>query len=170
MSELEYSIRKLDEAHSKNSFDSGILQLNHYLVCQARQDIKRCVAVVYILGKLHSNDVIGYYTLSATNIELKNLSEQEAKKLPRYPLLPATLIGRLAVDKEYQCKGIGRLLLVHALRMSLENSGKVASMAVVVDAKDDQTAQFYQHFGFLSFSDTPGKLYLPMGTVGKMGF
>lgn len=170
MNELKYSIRKLDSKHNKTSFNSGIPQLDRYLAQQAGQDMKRHIAIAYVLSELSSNDIMGYYTLSATSIELKNLPEQEIKKLPRYPLLPATLIGRLAVDTKFQGQGIGQLLLIHALKVSLENSNNIASLAVIVDAKNDKAAQFYQHFGFIQFSDTLDKLFLPMETIRKMNF
>lgn len=170
MDKSKYSVEKLDKEHNRTSFNSGISELDHYLATQAGQDMKRHVAITYVLIEPPSNEVIGYHTLSATSIELKNLSEQEIKKLPRYPLLPATLIGRLAVDENYQGKGIGQLLLIHALKISLENSNKIASLAIIVDAKNDKAAQFYQHFGFLQFFDIPNKLYLPMETIKKMNF
>jgi GNAT superfamily N-acetyltransferase len=166
----EYSIGKLDTQHNKASFNSGVQPLDRYLAQHAGQDTKRHVAITYALSKLHSNDVIGYHTLSATSLELKNLSEQEIKRLPRYPMLPATLIGRLAVDKNYQGLGLGQLLLTHALKVSLENSDKIASLAVIVDAKNDNARRFYQYFGFLQFFEIPNKLYLPMETIKKMKF
>lgn len=130
--------------------------------------MKRNIAITYVLTESGFDDVIGYYTLSSANIELKNLSEQEIKKLPRYPLLPATLIGRLAVDIKYQKKRIGELLLVHALKTSLETSKKIASVAVIVDAKNDTAAEFYKHFGFTRFPSAPSKLYLLIQTIEKL--
>ena len=163
-----YTTGKLEKHHNKVSFDCDIPQLNKYISEQAGQDMKRNMAITYVLTELDSDDVIGYYTLSSANIELKNLSEQEIKKLPRYPLLPATLIGRLAVDIKYQGKGIGELLLIHALKISLETSSKIAAAAVIVDAKNDRAAQFYQHFGFIRFPSAPSKLYLLIETVRKL--
>lgn len=165
-----YIFTKLAKEHNKASFDCGIPQLNQYIAEQAGQDMKRHVAITYVLSEQFSDEIMGYHTLSATNIELKNLSNQEMKKLPRYPLLPATLIGRLAIDIKYQKKGIGQLVLMHALKLSLENSNQIASMATIVEAKNDKAIQFYKHFGFSQFPDTPNKLYLSMGTVLKMGF
>jgi predicted GNAT family N-acyltransferase len=171
MAELKYTIRRLDsKEHNKTSFNCGIQELDRYFTEQAGQDMRRHIAVTYVLNELSSNDIIGYHTLSATSIELKNLSEQEIKKLPRYPLLPATLIGRLAIDTKYQGQGMGQLLLIHALKISLETSRNVASLAVIVDAKNDKAAQFYQHFGFIQFSDKADKLFLPLETIRKMNF
>ena len=170
MNEFEYIVRKLDNKHNRTAFNSGVAPLDRYLIQQAGQDMKRHVAITYVLSELNSYEIIGYYTLSAISIELKNLPEQEIKKFPRYPLLPATLLGRLAIDKKYQRKGMGEFLLIHALKVSLENSEKIASMAVIVDAKNDAAAQFYQRHGFANFSDTSDKLFLLMETIRKMNF
>lgn len=170
MDELKYSIEKLSRNYHKTAFNSGIQPLDNYLAQQAGQDMKRQVAVTYVLCEPPSTEIMGYHTLSATSIELKNLSAPEIKSLPRYPLLPATLIGRLAVDEKHQGKGIGQLLLLHALKVSFRNSEQIVSLAVIVDAKNDKAVQFYQHFGFFQFSNTPNKLYLPMSTIRKMNF
>jgi GNAT superfamily N-acetyltransferase len=170
MAESNYSIVKLCKSHNKTAFNSGVAPLDQYLAKQAGQDMKRQAAVTYVLSELSSNNIIGYHTLSATSIELTNFSEPEVKKLPRYPLLPATLVGRLAVDEKYHGKGIGQLLLINALKISLENSHHIAALAVIVDAKNAKASQFYQHFGFIPFSTTHNKLYLPMETIRKINW
>ena len=83
------------------------------------------------------------------------------ERLPRYPLIPATLLGRLAVDHRYQGQGIGEFLLVDALRRTLLQSAQIAAAAVVVEAIDPRSARFYQHFGFLLFPSTEGRLFVP---------
>jgi predicted GNAT family N-acyltransferase len=170
MDESKYVIEKLNGDHHRGFFNSGVHQLDDYLTKQAGQDMKRHVAITYVLTELPSSNVIGYHTLSSTSIELKNLPEKEIKRLPRYPLLPATLIGRLAVDENHQGKSIGQFLLIHALKVSLENSNTIASLAVIVDAKNNNSSKFYQYFGFIKFSDIQDKLYLPMETIKKMNF
>jgi predicted GNAT family N-acyltransferase len=90
-----------------------------------------------------------------------------AKKLPKYPLVPATLLGRLAVDVRLRGKGAGEHLLMDALRRALEASREVASVAVVVDAKDDSAVSFYRRYGFIGFADQPRRLFLPMAVIEK---
>ncbi len=143
--------------------------LDRYLKQQASQDAKRRVAVPYVLVSA-DNRIAGYYTLSATNISLKDLPDALVKqlKLPRYPAIGATLIGRLARDLSFSGLGIGELLLVDALKISLVMSKKIASVAVVVDAKDEHAARFYSSFGFIAFLETANRLFLKMETIEQL--
>src|SRR5581483_8766115 len=100
-------------------------------------------------------------------VRLEDLPDQAAKKLPRCPLLPATLIGRLAVASACRGRSLGRLLLVDALQRSLRNTAEVASVGVVVDAKDETARAFYIHHEFLSLLSDPNRLFLPMATIEK---
>ena len=86
----------------------------------------------------------------------------------RYPLVPATLLGRLAVDRRRRGKGFGETLLVDALRRSWRLSKQIGSVAVVVDAKDQQAKAFYEHFGFMSLPDQDRRLFLLMSTIRKL--
>nr|WP_254445241.1 GNAT family N-acetyltransferase [Anabaena sp. UHCC 0204] len=87
-------------------------------------------------------------------------------KLPKYPQLPATLLGRLAVDKNHRQKGLGEMLLMDALYRSFHN--EIATIAVVVDAKDDKARSFYEHYQFIGFPDYSHRLFLMMETIAKM--
>ena len=123
---------------------------------------------MYVL--LAEDRLAGYYTLSADNIDSGDLAEGIVTQLnlPRYPYIGATLIGRLARDLVYKGQGVGELLLVDALQKSLYMSRKIASAAVVVDAKDEKAHQFYVDFGFIPFPDSKKKrLFLPMSTIEK---
>jgi predicted GNAT family N-acyltransferase len=142
--------------------------LDKYLKERATQDIDRRAAAVYIL--LAEDRIAGYYTLSADNIDSRDLPGGIVTQLnlPRYPYIGATLIGRLARDLSYKGRGVGELLLVDALQKSLSMSRNIASAAVVVDAKDEKAHQFYADFGFIPFPDSKkNRLFLPMATIGK---
>lgn len=154
--------------HDRATFSSGQPGLDAYLQRQVSQDQKRNVAAVFILRDEASSQVLGYYTLSAYSIELSQVEEALAKRLPRYPLLPATLLGRLAVDGAAQGQGLGALLLMDALRRSLQTTEQIASIAVVAEAIDEGAARFYGKYGFVPFGQEPLKLYLPMQTVAKL--
>lgn len=91
-----------------------------------------------------------------------------AKKLPRYPQLPVTLIGRLAVDLRLKGQGAGAFLLMEALHRSLTHSEQIAAMAVVVDAKDGAAVSFYRHFDFQPRQRNARRMYLPMKTVAAL--
>jgi GNAT superfamily N-acetyltransferase len=91
-----------------------------------------------------------------------------AKRLPRYPTLPAFLVGRLAVDRRYQGQGIGRRLLMSALGRSLELRTQIGAIGVIVDAKDDAARAFYEHYDFQRFEDNPYRLILSMKTMEQL--
>lgn len=154
--------------HNRASFKCGQDDLDRYLHSQATQDIKKRVATVFVLVDYPNSNVLAYYTLSSYSIELVELDNALAKSLPKYPLLPATLLGRLAVDVNYQGKGLGGVVLVDALKRSLAATVQVASVAVVIDALNERAASFYQKYGFQQFKQYPLKLYLPMQSVAQL--
>lgn len=116
-----------------------------------------------MLSERNSPNIIGYYTLSATSIAPVSLPPELARKYGRYGVLPATLLGRLAVDVRHRGKGMGVLLLYNAVRRTLRSG--IASMAVVVDAIDENAVAFYERYGFRRFEDDPTRLYLPMSSI-----
>ncbi len=169
MSTPRFSVEVLEKRHQRDHFDCGSDALNRYIRTQARQEMERDVAIVYVLVP-HDQParIAGYYSLSATAVRLSEWPEPTRKKLPRYPLVPATLIGRLAVDQANRGLRLGERLLIDALRRSLTASQTVALVAVIVDAKDTAGVAFYLRYGFLPFPDQPLRLFLPMKTVAQL--
>jgi predicted GNAT family N-acyltransferase len=163
------TIEPLDSSrHHRSHFCCGQDTLDNYIRKQASQDLKKKVAIVFVLVDSANTEVIAYYTLSAYTIELVNLNESFAKQLPRYPLLPATLLGRLAVDSTYQGQHFGELMLIYALKKALLATAQIASLAVITEALDSRAANFYQKYGFQKFKQNPMKLYLPMKSVEEL--
>jgi predicted GNAT family N-acyltransferase len=109
--------------------------------------------------------VIGYYTLSAHAILRAELSDEQAKGIPRHDRIPAFLIGRLARDISVKRQGMGELLLMDAFARlaAVEASGR----AVVVDPIDDRAREFYAKYGFVPLGGATARLFLPMATVRK---
>ena len=165
--QADYRVESFDKHHDRSAFSCGVEPLDRYLREQAGQDARRRVAAPFVLCEGKSAEVVGYYTLSALSIDIGAWPEDVAKKLPKYPLVPATLLGRLAVDVRLRGKGAGEYLLMDALRRALDASRDVASVAVVVDAKDDNAASFYERYGFIRFMDQPGRLFLPMAVIER---
>lgn len=151
----------LSSTHSREDFSCGKEMLDNYIHKQAKQDVKRKVSACFIL----SDDEIkikGYYTLSNTSINRDLLPASVIKKLPpSYINLPATLLGRLAVDSSFKGQGIGTMILMDALKRSYDNLTTMASMAVIVDPLDEAAVAFYHHFGFILLPDS-GKMFIPM--------
>jgi predicted GNAT family N-acyltransferase len=154
--------------HIRSGFCCGEESLDTYIRKQASQDLKKRVSTVFVLIDDPEMDVLGYYTLSSYTVHIAALEESLAKRLPRYPALPATLLGRLAVDNDQKGKGFGALLLIDALKKSLGTATQVASIAVVVDALNEKALNFYIKYGFKPFNQEPIKLYLPMKSVEEL--
>jgi predicted GNAT family N-acyltransferase len=152
--------------HDRSNFDCGYEQLNHFIHHQASQEQKRMVSTTYVLVK--DKLVIGFYTLSATSIVANGLSKDISEKLPRYPILPATLLGRLAIATTSQNAGLGKILLFDALQRSYYNAQKIGSVAVIVEAKNNQVQKFYTNLGFNILSSNTLTMYYPMNKIKKL--
>jgi hypothetical protein len=154
--------------HDRASFRCGVEELDSYLHMQAAQDVRRKVAAAYVMvGRADPRVIAGYYTLSSFAVETAGLPEESQRKLPRYPLTPATLIGRLARDLRFP--GTGKYLLVDALKRIVLLSRQIGSAAVVVDVKDDKAMKFYLKNGFMPFRENTERLFLPMKTISALG-
>jgi predicted GNAT family N-acyltransferase len=124
------------------------------------------VATCFVLVAGDDPAPLGYYTLAATTIALAELPAVLAKRLPRYPLVPATLMGRLAIAAGLRRRRYGELLLLDAFGRALRS--EIASFAFVVDAKDEAAAAFYARYGFLPLTGHGGRLFVPMAEVAKI--
>lgn len=130
--------------------------------------MRRRISVTYVLSGTRPDEVAGYYSLAATSVGVHDLPPSVVKSLPRYPLIPATLLGRLAVATAYQRQGLGELLLLDALRRSYDTSAVIGAMAVIAHAKDDVAVRFYRRYDFQPFPDARRHLFLPMATIRRL--
>ena len=157
----------LGRQHDRLGFRCGIEPLDRYLQQIARKDIERKVAAAFVMvDEVAPATIIGYYTLSAFAVELTELPDELRKRLPRYPRLPATLLGRLARDERFP--GTGHLLLMDAVGRALHQSTEIASLAVVAEAKNEVALNFYRKFGFASLGQHPNRVFLPMRTIEQL--
>lgn len=161
----DFCIELLASHHHKAAFSCGNEQLDRYLQATATQDRKRNIAIPYVIYDKNRQKIIGYYTLSMSGINLEELPQDIAKKLPRYPIVGVNLIGRLAVSNDYRGDGWGKLLILDALHRSLSISKYTASFAVIVEAIDDNAVRFYQRFDFQTFPDRGFKLFRTMTNI-----
>jgi predicted GNAT family N-acyltransferase len=158
-------IEPLNLTHARMGFQCGVEALDRYLKKQAKQDIKRRISRVFVATKPDNpKAVIGYYTLSTLSIELNQLPDNLARKLPKHPV-PAALIGRLAISSAAQGQGVGKLLLADAIKRTLAVSDQIAIYAMVVDAISDNAKEFYEQFGFTRLSDDSPRLFLPLKSI-----
>jgi hypothetical protein len=164
---IAYRFEPLTKQHDRAGFCSASPALNTYLQQLARKDTERRVAASFVMVEESAPaTIVGYYTLSAFTVEAAELPEKMQKKLPRYPRLPATLLGRLARDERFP--GTGLLLLLDALARAHRQSVQVASLAVVAEAKDDLALTFYRKFGFAPLGSYPNRVFLAMGTIEQL--
>jgi predicted GNAT family N-acyltransferase len=156
----------LDEEHDRAGFTCGVESLDRYLKTQASQDVRRKANAVFVLsGRDEPGCILGYYTLCAMALSQGDVPEAARKHIPRYPLVSATLIGRLAVAKERQGQRLGAVPLADALQRAFESASTVGSSMVVVDALDEPAAGFYAAHGFVRLPDSL-RLVLPMRLAG----
>jgi predicted GNAT family N-acyltransferase len=153
----------IDLGHDRTAFDCGVPALNEFLHKYAQQQSKKGVSTVYLLiDRREPKVILGFYSLSAAQVESARLSSAAQKKLPRYPI-PCFRMGRLACSAKHQGKGLGGILLGLAVERCMQARQQVAAYALLVDAKDEQAAEFYEHYGFTALQDMPLSLYLPLG-------
>jgi predicted GNAT family N-acyltransferase len=156
----------LDGAHDRESFSCGVESLDRYLKTQAGQDVRRKANAVFVLSEQREpTRILGYYTLCAMAIAQGEVPEAARKHIPRYPLVSATLIGRLAISKDRQGQRLGGVLLADALKRAFESASTVGSSMVVVDSLDESAASFYAAHGFVRLPDSL-RLVLPMRHAG----
>lgn len=165
MSNQPLDIVLLGKQHDRLSFSCGIPELDKYIKEQVSQDMKRMVAKVYVAAV--ENKVIGFFTLSASSISIEHLPTDIAKKLPKYTI-PATLIGRLAVDHSFQRKGVGEALMIDAIKRTRIIGSAIGVHSLVVDAKNDTAKSFYKHFGFKELANLDMRLFLPLHTISNL--
>jgi len=165
---VQWRVEPIQSSHGREAFSCGHVALDRYLQHHARQDARNQVAAVFVAVMPPDSTVLGFYSLSASSIDAADLPPDLAKKLPRYPHLPVTLLGRLAIDQPYKGQGLGQFLLLDALYRSLQAAAAIAAMAVVVDAKDAAAVAFYERYGFITLSAEEGRMFLPMKTVAAL--
>lgn len=160
---MAYRIGPLDAAINAANFQHSheSQSLDDYIRCYASQDVRRNITRVFVaIPENDPQQLAGFFTLSAGSVSCSSLPALLARKLPRYPV-PVALIGRLAVDKKFQGKGLGSILLADACQKISQASAVLAVAGVIVDAKDDEAISFYKHFGFVPLQGQADRMLLP---------
>ncbi len=160
----EWVIEPFGPEHERDAFCCGKASLDTFLRSLVSQYEKRRLGRTYVAVQPPAKIVRGYYTLACGAVSYDNLPPKAAKKLPRHPV-PAILLARLAVDQAAQGQGLGRRLLVDALRRCLSLAAQLGAHAVEVEAIDEQARTFYQKYGFVALQDNDQHLYLALVTI-----
>lgn len=149
--------------HDRAGFRCGVPALDDYLHIYAAQQNAKGISTVFVLvNDAAPRKILGFYTLSAAQVEVEQLSEADRKKLPRYPV-PCFRMGRLARSVDSRGAGLGELLMGCAVDRCLHARSLVGAYALLVDAKDEKAKAFYEKYGFVAYVDAPMSLYLPLG-------
>ena len=161
-------VEPLATIHNRAAFSSGDESLDRYFRTQAGQDTRHKANGVFVLtARTNNAEVLGYYTLCATALTPGDVPESVRRFLPRYPLVSATLLGRLAVSRHCQGQGLGALLLADGLKRVFASADTVGSSMLVVDALNAAAVAFYLKQGFVQLHDSQ-RLILPMRTIAKL--
>ena len=157
--------------HDRAAFACGNVRVDTYFRQSVSQDVKRGYAACYVLIEKSSTRIAGFYTLSSHSIPLNELAQDLARKLPRYPGVPAVLIGWLGRDAAFRGQRVGSLLLADAVARLA--ASPVGLHAICANAIDEAAIAFYRAHQFRVFASRPRSLYLPMTTavaaLGKPG-
>jgi predicted GNAT family N-acyltransferase len=152
--------------HDRAVFSCGEAALDDWFRFRAGQDEKRNVARVFVaIDDQHG--IVGFYSLSSFTLAITDLPPEHVKRLPRYDVIPAALIGRLARDTRVRGEGVGDILLADAVRRVIGASRSLAVFAIVVEATDEKAAAFYRDFGFASFPNHPLRLFIPASEAAE---
>lgn len=165
---LLFRLEPLGKQHDRDGFQCGVESLDAYLKTQASQDMRRKANAVFVLTPEGAHiRIAGYFTLCAYGVSPGAVPEAAQKYIPRYPVVSATLLGRLAVSTEIQGHGVGSILLARALAKAYEDAAVIGSSMVVVDAIDEKAAKFYQAHGFIPLPESM-RLVLPTRTIAGL--
>jgi GNAT superfamily N-acetyltransferase len=165
---IKWRIEKLASSHDRAAFDCGKQPLNDFIQKYAGQNQRLGVSQTYVAIRPGASRVEGYYAISSGAVLFATLPDETRKGLPRYPI-PVAHIGRLAVDKTVQGKGLGRVLLLDAMERILRAADFIGIHAIEVWAKDADTKRFYLKYGFVPLLDDRFHLYISIKAIGRLG-
>ncbi len=163
-----FEFHSLDKSFDRTQFECGSDELNSFIKSKARQNqsVGFNTTFVAIEPGDKAKRVLGFYSLSMGEIDLSSLPEEVLKKLPKHPV-PVARMGRLAVDDFAKGQGLGKLLLVDAMKRVQSASSSVGVYALLVDAKDDTAKSFYKKYGFIELVNELMTLFLPLTSFPK---
>jgi GNAT superfamily N-acetyltransferase len=166
--QAKWVIVPLSARHDRDFFDCGVPELNEFLKRYALQNQEKNISRTFVaLRPLQAGRIDGYFTLSCGSVEAAKLAPEDKKRLPRYPL-PVVHLGRLAVDRQAQGKGLGETLLMRALQQAAQAAPSIGIHSVEVCAFNEDAKRFYKKYGFKEFQDEPLHLYLPLAVVAGL--
>ena len=162
-----WSVVELGPDHDRGGFDCGHPSLDAFIKQFASQNQKSGVSRTFVALRPGETTVCGYYSLAAGSVQIGNLTDEQRRRLPRYPV-PVAHLGRLAVDRTSQGQGLGSFLLIDALRRVQKVDRDLGIHAIEVVAIDAAARRFYLKYGFTELADDPHHLFMAMKTVRQL--
>ena len=162
-----WSVVELGPDHDRGGFDCGHPSLDAFIKQFASQNQKSGVSRTFVALRPGEATVCGYYSLAAGSVQIGNLTDEQRRRLPRYPV-PVAHLGRLAVDRTSQGQGLGSFLLIDALRRVQKVDRDLGIHAIEVVAIDAAARRFYLKYGFTELADDPHHLFMAMKTVRQL--
>ena len=153
-----YQLLNLQPAHPRRTFQSGEVSVDDWLTTKAVQHQEKHLSVTRVIID-GAGLIAGYYTLATGQVDFNDLPAELSKRLPRR-LLPVAVLAWLGVSLDRQGRGLGRLLLVQALRDCYEAGRTFAFIAVILDCVNDAARSFYQQWDFQELPERPYRLFL----------
>lgn len=170
MNDAEPRIERYDSRrHDVAGFSCGNDTLDRWLVRNAGQSERRDAARTFVAASA-ADDVLGYYTLVAGQIEHEQATSPVRKGLSRHFPVPVVILARLAVDRRSQGHGLGPRLLADGLDRACRAAEDVAVRALLVHAVDDRAASFYERFGFRANTAAPRTLMVTLAELRAAGY
>jgi GNAT superfamily N-acetyltransferase len=160
-------LEELNRFHNRAGFDCGIEELNEFLNNFARQNLKKGISRTFVLIEENiPKKILGYYTLSVFEIFAEKLPHKFAKKYKGR--IPAVKLARLAVAKGLQKQGLGKCMIINAIKRVITISEHAGVIGLFVDAKNEDAKKYYLKFGFIPLPDHLLELFLPLATLLQM--
>jgi ribosomal protein S18 acetylase RimI-like enzyme len=161
-----FTIEPLKKSHNRSDFSCGNDRIDAFFRETVSQDLKRNYATCFVACDIETSRVAGFYTLSSNSVLLKDVPASLAQKLPRYPSVPAVLIGWLACHNDFKGMGLGESLLFDAIRTVA--TAPIGAHAIFAHAIDEKAATFYENYGFSRLFNQRLTLYLSIETAKKL--
>lgn len=154
----------ISKSHDRSMFDCGDVALNQFLRLHARQSHEKGGAKTYLAIADEAETILGYYTLSPASVSYERTPEVITRGLARHEV-PVFRLGRLAVDVSTQGRGLGGQLLLAAGRRCLLVAMQAGGVALLIDAKNERVASWYESYGAVPLLDAPLSLLLSFKTI-----
>ncbi len=169
-------IRAFDPArHNRAGFDCGVPRLNNFIQRSAKKQQKGDLVRVYVAVEPGGSDVLGYHSINTYSLGAEDLGPLKPKATPPHGSLPAVYLSMIAVDAGQQGRGLGSILLAHAMQKALRVADLVGAYAMVLDVMNDdgdaaaaERVAWYRKHGFESFPSAELKMFIPVQTIRRI--